>query len=62
MIKVQFYRSKKNRQWYWRAVARNGRKVAVGGEGYKTKVACIKGFQVIVKAVMKGRMVIDIRG
>jgi hypothetical protein len=29
-------------QYYWRAKARNGRIVAIGGEGYKRKSTCVK--------------------
>ena len=47
-MKIQFYKSKKNGQWYWRAIAKNGRKVAGGCEGYKQLGMCIKGFKSLV--------------
>lgn len=36
---VHVYRDRKG-EWRWRAVSRNGRKVANGGEGYVNKRAC----------------------
>ena len=57
-MKIQFYKSKKNGQWYWRAKARNGKKVAGGCEGYKTKAMCLKGFRSLVKIISSGKMVI----
>lgn len=33
-ITVEVYKGK-DKQWYWRAIASNGRKIANAGEGYK---------------------------
>lgn len=41
-FKVQFYKSPKNKQWYWRVRARNGRIVAIAGEGYTRKVNMLR--------------------
>lgn len=32
----------KGREWRWRLVARNGRSIAVSGEGYKRRGAALK--------------------
>lgn len=58
-MKIQFYKSKKNGQWYWRAIARNGRKVAGGCEGYKRKAGAIKGFNSLVKIINSGEIIIS---
>lgn len=42
-MKVLFYRDRK-KEWRWKAVARNGRIVATGAEGYKSKAKCLDGF------------------
>jgi uncharacterized protein YegP (UPF0339 family) len=36
-MKIQYWKSKTNGQWYWRVVSRNGKSVCVGGEGYKRR-------------------------
>jgi len=36
------YRSEKDRQWYWRLKASNGKKIGDSGEGYKAKRSAIK--------------------
>jgi uncharacterized protein YegP (UPF0339 family) len=36
---VHVYRDRK-REWRWRAVSANGRKIANGGESYRNKKAC----------------------
>jgi uncharacterized protein YegP (UPF0339 family) len=55
-MKIQFYKSKKNRKWYWRAVANNGRKVGGGTQGYTSKAGCVKGFNVFIKAIQSGKI------
>ena len=39
--KVQVFQSKRNKQWYFRIVGGNGKKVAQS-EGYKTRASAIK--------------------
>jgi uncharacterized protein YegP (UPF0339 family) len=39
--KIEIYRAT-NKQFYWRLVSRNGRIIADGAEGYKTRVALAK--------------------
>lgn len=58
-MKIQFYKSKKNGQWYWRAIARNGRKVAGGAEGYLRKSAAVKGFKSLLKVIQSGKVEIQ---
>jgi uncharacterized protein YegP (UPF0339 family) len=59
IMKIQFYKSKKNGQWYWRAVARNGKKVAGGCEGYFNKKDAIKGFKSLQKIIASGKIEIE---
>lgn len=35
-LRFEVYRSKKDRRWYWRGRAQNGRIVADGAHGYRT--------------------------
>ena len=58
-MQIQFYKSKKNGQWYWRAIARNGRKVAGGAEGYLRKSSAIKGFKSLLKVIQSGKIEIQ---
>lgn len=44
MIKVEFYLSRAGGQWYWRLVARNGRTIADGAEGYSRKASVERAF------------------
>lgn len=39
-IRVHLYRSGLSRQWRWRAVAANGRRMANGGESYRNRADC----------------------
>ena len=36
-MEIQIYRSKKNKQFAWRIIAKNGKKIACGGETYYNK-------------------------
>ena len=40
-MKIHILKSKKNKQWYFRIVADNGKKIS-HSEGYKKKVDCLK--------------------
>ncbi len=42
-MKIEFFKGK-DKQWYWRAVAKNGQVVAIGGEGYTRRNTCKRGF------------------
>lgn len=48
MRKFVYYRGG-NFDWYWKLVARNGRIVADGAEGYKTKSGVLKAIRRINK-------------
>ena len=50
IIKYQIYKGKDGK-YYWRAVARNGRIVADGSEGYSTKRNAIRARQAFRHAV-----------
>lgn len=41
-------------KWYWRMVAKNGRVVADGSEGYSTKNGCLRAITRIVGAILVG--------
>lgn len=45
------FRSPTNHQWYWRLVARNGRVIAVAGEGYLRKSKALKDVEHIQTAI-----------
>lgn len=49
--------------WYWRVTARNGRKVAVGGEGYKRRQAAMRMARLVTRAtsyvVVDGATIIE---
>lgn len=47
------FRSKKNRQWYFRLVAGNGKTVAQS-EGYKRKANAVKGIYAVSWALETG--------
>lgn len=42
-MKIEFFKGK-DKQWYWRAVAKNGQVVAIGGEGYTRRNTCKRGY------------------
>ena len=44
-MKIQFFKNK-NKQWYFRIVARNG-KIVAQSEGYKTKQGCLKTIDIL---------------
>ena len=46
MFKV--FKSKKNGQWYWNLMAKNG-KVICQSEGYKDQKTAVKGFWSVIK-------------
>jgi uncharacterized protein YegP (UPF0339 family) len=35
------------REWRWRLLAHNGQVIAVSGEGYKRKAACLHGIHLV---------------
>ena len=40
-MKIQIFKDKKG-EWRWTMTARNGRKLATSGEGYKNKSHCTR--------------------
>ncbi len=46
--KIQVYKSRKNGQWGWRYVAKNGRKVACSGETYKNRADCLNAIALLM--------------
>lgn len=63
MIRYYFrvYRDRK-KEWRWALVARNGRKIANGGEGYQRRGACIKAVHTIKEAGADNAPVLDEKG
>lgn len=43
--KFELYQSESNGEWRWRLKASNGQIVAVSGEGYTTRAACVNGMK-----------------
>lgn len=41
MYKAKVYKDEKG-EWRWTLIARNGRKVACSGEGYKNRAHCVR--------------------
>lgn len=59
MIKFEIYKDKK-KQWRWRLVAKNGKNVANGGEGYYMKFNVKRAIKKIVKDIEKGYEIVDL--
>lgn len=49
-MKIQIYRSKKNNQLGWRLIARNGKKIACGGETFHNEKDLQKSVSLVAKA------------
>ena len=49
-MKFQYWTSSKDDQWYWRLRADNGEPIATGGEGYKSKIDCLHGIDLVKSA------------
>jgi uncharacterized protein len=55
-MKFQIFKSKKNKQWYFRLVARNG-KIVAQSEGYKGKHGAKNGVASIQKGAANAKIV-----
>lgn len=51
MLKIHIIRNAHTKQWHWRAVSRNGRSIAIGGETYKTRAGAAKGLRAFIDAL-----------
>lgn len=49
-ITITVYRQRFSRQWRWRAVAPNGRKLANGGEAYKNASDAISAIRALFRS------------
>jgi uncharacterized protein YegP (UPF0339 family) len=58
VITFEIYRSPTNKQWYWRLRARNGKAIAVSGEGYLHKRDVTRGLNKIISDVVLSNFVI----
>jgi uncharacterized protein len=54
-MKFEIYKDKR-KEWRWRLKARNGRKVANSGEGYKRPGACEKAMNRFAIGAVKARV------
>lgn len=48
-MRCKLFKDKRG-EWRWTLCARNGRKVATSGEGYKRRADCLKMYQKLVRA------------
>jgi uncharacterized protein YegP (UPF0339 family) len=46
-LRFEYWKSAKNKQWYWRIRAGNGEPIAQG-EGYKSKAGALKLFRLLL--------------
>ena len=49
-MRFEYYRSKKDRQWYWRLRAVNGKTIAVSSEGYSREDGCLHSIKLVKSA------------
>lgn len=47
LLRFEYWKSNKNKQWYWRIKAGNGEPIAQG-EGYKSKNGALKVFRLLL--------------
>jgi uncharacterized protein YegP (UPF0339 family) len=52
--RLEFYRSGLRRDWRWRFIAPNGKKMATSGEGYRNKEDCLVAAERVFGAEMWG--------
>lgn len=57
-MRFQLYRDRK-KEWRWRLVARNGKIVAVSGEGYKRKASALKTLNSFITAISDGYWLLE---
>lgn len=56
-MKIEIYRSTKNGQLGWRLIARNGKKIACGGETYHNKKDLLKVVNSIALTVSRSKII-----
>lgn len=56
MHTLSLYRDR-NKKWRWRLVARNGKKVANGGEGYSRRKDCLE----MALAILQGSLAFTVQ-
>lgn len=49
-MEFEHYQSAKNKKWYWRLKASNGKIIADGGQGYDNKADCLHGISLVKKS------------
>lgn len=49
-MEYEYYQSAKNKEWYWRLKASNGKIIADGGQGYENKADCLHGISLVKKS------------
>jgi uncharacterized protein YegP (UPF0339 family) len=60
-MKFVEYRDR-NRQWRWRFVRRNGRKLANSGEGYKRRIDMRKALRTMTESIRMGEYFTEVQG
>jgi uncharacterized protein YegP (UPF0339 family) len=55
-MKFELYRDSK-KEWRWRLIASNGRKIATSGEGYKRRVDAVAAIILIQTGAMNAEVV-----
>lgn len=56
--RIEVWPAAKRDQWYWHLVARNGRIVLTGGEGFTSKAHALRAVRSIIKAVANADVVV----
>lgn len=56
-MKIEIYRSTKNGQLGWRLIARNGKKIACGGETYHNKKDLLKVVNSLALTVSRSKII-----
>jgi len=51
--KVEVYKSRRNGQFSWRVIAKNGKKIACAGETFHNKKDCMKSLS-LLKTILAG--------
>lgn len=53
LLIFEVFRGETFKEWYWRAKHRNGRSVACGGEGYRTRTGCLRSLTNFIASVQR---------
>lgn len=45
-MRYEYYKSKKDGDWYWRYI-KNGEQISRSSEGYRNKADCLRGIEIM---------------